>query len=172
MRLDLSPESRVLVDLQATGLLKAVGHDPTLTAHPEATALDLEAPMVVRFSVTGIQVPSDLSASDRSKMLENLRNREVLDAGRFPTIELQARYEGTLDGGKLAGELRVKGEPRRFVMDIQATRDGDTLVATGTWQGTLTELGIKPFRALFGALKLKDWIQLRLDARLKIPSTA
>jgi hypothetical protein len=154
MRLDLSPESRVLVDLQATGLLKAVGHDPTLTAHPQATALDLEAPLVVRFSVAGIEVPSDLSASDGSKMLENLRSREVLD------------------GGKLAGELRVKGEPRRFVMDVRATRDGDTLVAAGTWQGTLTELGIKPFRALLGALKLKDWIRLRVDARLKIPSTA
>ncbi|MGO9835856.1 MAG: hypothetical protein ACLP1X_16765 [Polyangiaceae bacterium] len=171
MRLDLSPESRVLVDLQATGLLKAVGHDPTLTAHPEATTLDLAAPLVVRFSVEGIEVPSHLPESDRSKMLANLR-RDVLDSARFPTVELRGRYDGTLDGGKLTGELLVRGDPRRLAMDVRATREGDTLVATGTWQGTLTELGIKPFRALLGALKLKDWIRLRLDARLKIPSTA
>ena len=162
----------MLVDLQATGLLKAIGHDPTLTARPEAVTIDLEAPFVVRFAVERIEVPSDLSPADRERMLENLRGREVLDAGRFPFLELRGRYDGTLDGGKLAGELVVRGDPRRFSMDVRGGRDGDCLVATGTWQGSLNDLGIKPFRALLGALKLKDWIRLRLDARLKTSSTS
>jgi hypothetical protein len=173
MRLDLTPESRVRVDLQATGLLKAVGHDPTLTVRPEPTGtLDLDAPFVVRFAVERIEAPPDLSASDRERMLENLRGRDVLDAGRFPFIELQGRYDGTMDRGKLSGELLVRGDPRPFAMDVRGTRDGDALVATGTWQGSLTELGIRPFRALMGALKLKDWIRLRLEARFKTSSTS
>ena len=45
-----------------------------------------------------------------------------------------------------------------------------TLVATGTWEGRLTELGIKPFKALLGAIKLDDWVSLRVDARFARPA--
>jgi hypothetical protein len=45
-------------------------------------------------------------------------------------------------------------------------RAGSDLVARGTWEGRLTDLGIKPFRALMGALKLEDWVRLRLEAKL------
>ena len=40
------------------------------------------------------------------------------------------------------------------------------ILARGAWEGRLTDLGIKPFKALLGALKLEDWIRLRLEASL------
>ena len=168
MRLELSADSVVLIDLRATGLLRAVGHDPTLTVHPAATTIDLDAgEVMLRFAVGDIAAPRDIPPSDQEKMVDNLRSAEVLDARRFPVVEVRGRYAGTVEGGKLEGELVVKGQPRRFAMDVHGERDGDGYRATGTWEGTLTQLGIKPFRALLGALKLEDWIRVRVEGRLK-----
>jgi polyisoprenoid-binding protein YceI len=172
MRLILGSESRVLVDLRATGLLRAVGHDPTLLARPEAMELEvgevpLDLPLRVRFRVDGIEPPADVDASDRDKMRDNMRGRDVLDAARFPVIELQARYRGTFERGRLEGELSVRGASRPLGMDVEVVRAGDEHHVRGTWQGRLTDLGIKPFKALMGALRLEDWIRLRLDARLR-----
>jgi hypothetical protein len=169
VRLDLEPASRVLVDLRATGLLRGLGHSPTLSAPCPSLSIDagqgacVDVPVDVRFAAATIQPPSDLSSSDRDRMLENLRGRDVLDAKRSPDIHFRGRYTGTFERGVLAGELTVREAPRRISMDIAIAREGDGLRARGAWEGALTDLGIKPFRALLGALKLDDWIRLRLD---------
>ncbi len=174
MRFDLSADSRVLVDLRATGILKAVGHNPTLTCRPEPASLEaadtagpLDIPVDVRFRADAIAPPEDISASDRDRMRDNLRGAEVLDVARFPNIDLHARYRGTLEGGTLAGDLVVRGVPRPITMEVRVAREGERFVATGVWEGNLTQLGIKPFKALLGALKLEDWVKLRLEARFK-----
>jgi hypothetical protein len=175
MRLELSPESRVLIDLRASGLLRAVGHDPTLCAAARSFSLDapdiggaIDVALDARFPVDSIQPPADLSASDRAQMRDNLRGREVLDAARWPAIDFRGRYRGTLSGGTLSGDLVVRGVARALTLDVALSRDGEAFAASGTWEGSLTRLGIKPFKALLGALKLKDWIRLRLDARLLV----
>jgi hypothetical protein len=169
MRLELLADSRVSIDLRATGLLRAVAHDPTLIAAPEPATMDLDdGSVAVRFPVRDIQPPRDIPESDREKMAENMLGRDVLDAERFATVELRGRYAGTPQGGTLEGDLVVRGKPHRISMEVRATRAGDLFVATGTWQGKLTDLGIKPFKALLGALKLQDWIRLRVEARLRV----
>jgi polyisoprenoid-binding protein YceI len=97
-------------------------------------------------------------------MRENTLGPEVLDAGHHPTLEFRGRYAGTRSSGTLEGELVVRGVPRRFSMGVEVAGSGGKLVATGVWEGRLTDLGIKPFKALLGALKLQDWIRLRLHA--------
>ena len=163
------------MDLRATGILRALGHDPTLVARPEPLPAPLdvgEGPLDlaidVRFAADRIEVPSDMSASDRDRMRDNLRGREVLRVDRFPWIEWRGRYAGTRAGGRLKGDLVLLGVPRptSFDVSVESVETGDAaLVATGAWSGRLTELGIKPFKALMGALRLEDWIRLRLDAR-------
>ena len=100
-------------------------------------------------------------------MGDNLRGREVLDAARFPTIDFRGRYAGSLDAGTLSGELRVRSVARPVSMSIRVAQSAGVLVATGAWEGRLTELGIRPFKALLGAIKLEDWIALRLEARFR-----
>jgi polyisoprenoid-binding protein YceI len=175
MRLSLQDGSRVLIDLRATGLLRAVAHSPTLTARPERVTVDFgdapiegaeaaEATVEATFRADAIEAPADIPASDRAKMGDNLRGREVLDAARFPTVDFRGRYAGSMDAGTLAGELRVRSVARPVSMSIHVSRSAGVLVATGTWEGRLTELGIRPFKALLGAIKLEDWIALRLEA--------
>lgn len=182
MRLDLvTSETRVLVDLRATGLLRAVGHDPTLTVRPEPWATEMtegvdraaiDLPIDVRFDAAAIEPPADMGAADRDKMRDNMRGRDVLDVARYPTIELHGRYVGSLDKGRLSGALHVRGAPRPISMEVRGRASGGsarrTVDVRGQWEGRLSDLGVRPFRALLGALKLEDWIRLRLEASLSV----
>jgi hypothetical protein len=174
MRLDLDPgASRVLIDLRATGPLAVLGHDPTLTVQPAPLSVEvsdsagaaIDLPVELTFPVTSIEPPAGIPGSDREKMRENLLSREVLDAGRFPTITLRGRYAGTLEGGTLGGDVVFMGAPRRLSMSVRVVRDGERLTASGRWDGKLTDLGVKPFKALLGALRLEDRVALRVEAR-------
>jgi hypothetical protein len=175
MRLTWQDGSRLWIDLRATGLLRAVAHSPTLTARPDRVTVELadppnEADVEASFRADAIEAPADIPASDRSKMVENLRSRDVLDARHHPTIDFRGRYVGTLEAGTLSGDLRLRGAPRRLTMTIRVSRRDRALVATGAWEGRLTDLGIRPFKALLGAIKLEDRITLRLDMRFDAPS--
>src|ERR1700734_3043076 len=100
MRFELSPDSRVFIDLRATGLLRAVGHDPAPPARPHPAPLDLDDGQVpLRFSVVDIEPLGDMSEPDRRKLLANLRGADVLYAARFPIVEVRARYAGTIESG-------------------------------------------------------------------------
>ena len=172
MRLELSPDSRVLIELRATGLLRAVGHDPTLVARPEPLVVEvpdgeIDVPVEARFRVGAIEPPSDIDASDREKMRDNMRGREVLDGARFPTVTMRGRYRGNVEHGRLEGELEIRGRAHRVTMEVRVAREAEGLVATGAWEGRLTDLGIKPFKALLGALRLEDWVRLRIDGRFR-----
>jgi hypothetical protein len=171
MRFELTPDTRVFIDLRATGLLRAVGHDPRLSARPEPASIELDDGQVaLRFPVADIEPLGDLSDPDRRKLLAHLRGAEVLYASRYPALEVRARYVGTVESGELRGQLVVRGQARDIALNLRTTQQWDVLVAAGVWEGTLSELGIKPFKALFGALQLKDWIGLRVEARLRAPT--
>lgn len=170
----------VFVALRATGLLRSLAHDPILTARPARVTVDFTepgapAPVEASFDANGIEAPAGITGSDGEKMLDNLRSREVLDAARFPTIAFRGVFTGTLDGGgltggSLAGDLVVKGTARRIAIPVVVSQGADGLVAKGTWEGRLTDLGVKPFKALLGAIKLEDWVSLRVDARFARPA--
>jgi polyisoprenoid-binding protein YceI len=170
MRLRLSLDSRVYIDLRATGVLGALAHSPTLVARPdvldvvaEGDALDVE--LEARVPASAVEPPGDIPARDCEKMRENLLGRQVLDASRFPTLVFRGRYAGSLAGGTLTGQLDVRGAPRRVSIPVALARRNDHYVATGVWEGKLTDLGVAPFKALLGAIRLEDWIRLRLHAR-------
>jgi len=165
--------TRVVVSLRATGILRGLGHNPIMTARPERVSVEVGegdggGRVSAVFRVDGIEPPGDLSVADRDGMLENMRGPDVLDAARFPTITFEGRYRGALEGGTLTGALVVRGASRPISMTVAVLGDGADLVASGEWEGKLTDLGVKPFRALMGALKLDDWIRLRLEARFAV----
>ena len=188
MRLESTAASRVLIDLRATGFLQAIAHSPTLVAHPEPFAVEVEwqgeagggtggqrgegeeqpidVAVDVQLLVAKIQAPASLSAADRAKMVENLRGPDVLDAARFPRVDFHGRYAGTGRAGRLGGELTLRGRAHPVDLEVRLTTEAGEFRVRGAWEGSLTAFGIKPFRALLGALRLDDWIRLRLEASL------
>jgi hypothetical protein len=170
MRFHVLDGSRVSIDLRAAGLLRSLAHSPTLRVSPEAFEVALangEAALVAQFRADAIEVPDGMSEGDGDKMRENLKSPDVLDAKRHPTVEFRGRYAGTIEGGTLAGELVVRGRPARVSMPVRVARQWETFAVDASWEGTLTGLGVKPYKALLGAIKLEDWIRLRLEVRFR-----
>jgi hypothetical protein len=169
MRFELVEPARAFIQLRASGLLGGLGHDPTLAARSEPFAIvmqqdEAEAEVEARFPVDAIEPPADMPRGDRDRMRENLRSPAVLDALRYPAIDLRGRYRGNREGGVLSGDLIVRGVPRPISVSVGVSRDGDRYVVAGCWEGKLTALGVQPFKALLGTLRLKDWIRLRFEA--------
>jgi polyisoprenoid-binding protein YceI len=170
MRLQMADGTHLFIDLKAAGMLKALAHSPTLRVVPEPFTVDVEgdqAVLAVECRVDAIELPDDLSDGDRDKMRENMRSAEVLDAKRFPSVAFRGRYTGNVEGGTLAGDLAIRGAAARVSMPVRVQRQWDMLVADASWEGPLTRLGVKPYKALFGAIKLEDWVRLRLHARFR-----
>lgn len=174
MHIEIRPESRVHIDLRSAGLLRVAGHDPTLSARVPAWTLEVadgavvDLPIDIAFRAQDVEPPATYAPSDRAKMRDNLLGHEVLDARRFPDLTFRGRYVGTLDAGRLSGDLLVRGAPRRIAFEVAGASGDRTLDVHGTWQGRLTELGIKPYAALLGTIRLDDWIRLRLEATFSL----
>jgi polyisoprenoid-binding protein YceI len=174
MDLRLLSSSRAMVDVRSRGIMGALEHELTFTAKATcgaiavATEESIDVPIEASIDVASIDPPQDASRGDREKMLDNLRGPDTLDMKRWPSLTFRGRYEGSLDRGKLAGDLVVRGMPRRVSFDVRVTKSDGGYRADATWEGTLTDLGIKPFAALFGALKLRDWCRIRLELDLAV----
>jgi polyisoprenoid-binding protein YceI len=170
MRLHMVDGTRLFIELKAAGVLRALAHSPTLRVVPKPFAIDLaddQAAVAADFRADAIELPDDMSEGDREKMRDNMRSAEALDVRRFPTVAFRGRYTGSTEGGTLAGDLSIRGVAVRLSMPVRVQRQWDVFAAEASWEGPLTRLGVKPYKALLGAIKLEDWIRLRLEARFR-----
>lgn len=176
MRLELTEESRVRVRLRATGVVRSLmAHDRLLTGRPRLRRLleissgsETDVEVAAELPATSIEpADADLSAGDRRKILTNLRGDRVLDADRHPVIEFSGAYRGGAGAGELRGDVLVRGRPQPIVFDVELSESPESWRAVGSWTGALRELGIKPFKALLGTIRLEDWIRVELDLEFR-----
>jgi hypothetical protein len=169
MDLALSKESRALVEVRSKGIIAALEHHVTFASEVEPFTLSIadegaiDVAVRARVAVAGLEPPTSVPRSDREKMIDNLRGGDVLDMKRNPYLEVAGRYTGTLEGGKLAGDIHLRGVKKPIVFSVTGAREGSIVRVKGVWEGSQTSLGLKPFKALLGALKLEDWAKIRLE---------
>ena len=139
------------------GLLARVGHDLRLSA-PARITREGEA-VVVTVDAASLHVDgamkdgrlTEVSAGDRADIEKALRT-DVLNVARHPQI----RWRGTMDG---RGTLELCG--RSAPLRVPAKAEGDRM--RGEVEFAPSAWGIKPFRALLGALKLQDRVRVVFD---------
>jgi polyisoprenoid-binding protein YceI len=165
----LGPDNSSLrVKTYREGLAAKAGHDlvidvtrwsATVDAGDE-TAVTLEADprsLEVREGLRGVKPLTD---KDRVEIRKNI-DEKVL-GGQPVAFRSTAVRE---DGGRLEveGELTIAGatRPVRAALDV-----GEGGRVSGTIPLTQSEWGIKPYRGLMGALKVRDELEIVLDARL------
>jgi hypothetical protein len=169
MDLSSSKESRALVEVRSKGFIAALEHHVTFSGAIEPFSLSVpdQGPIDVevraRVAVAGLLPPDSVPRGDREKMIDNIRGSDVLDMKRHPYLDLAGRYTGTIERGKLAGDITLRGSRRPIVFDVTGAREGTILRVKASWEGSQTSLGLKPFKALLGALKLEDWARIRLE---------
>ena len=149
------------------GLLSSVAHDLELEL-PDFQVRFNGGDVVATFDLTSIAVlgamveqkpsPKSLNASDRKK-IEQTVHREVLKTRRHPKAELS----GCVIDGQLEGTLTLCGQSAPVtgpVTSVNARATGVVEIKPSMW-------GIKPYSALFGALKLKD--RVRIEYWMDLP---
>jgi polyisoprenoid-binding protein YceI len=162
------PESgRLTVRTGRTGAVAKAGHDLLL----EVTAWD--ATLVV-----GDETTLELNADSTSfKVREGTGGMQALDDGDLANIEQTIDDEVLMRGTiafrstrvtDLADGLSVEG--RLTIRDGTAPAAFDVTVADGRVTAVAairhTDFGMKPYSALFGALKVADEVEVAVDARL------
>ena len=155
------------------GLLARVAHD--LRLHVQRHALQVSAGKVRghceadSLIVDGVMTErgldrAGLSDKDKLTIRETVR-REILHSDVHPRIELEGDVSADASRGtiEVRGTLRVRG--RSSAVHLQLQRRGDQL--QGAFELTPSELGIPPYKALGGAIKLQDRVRVEVTIALE-----
>lgn len=171
---ELGPENATLqVKTYREGMAQKAGHDlvidvtswrATVTSAEDSTPVSVELSadprsLQVRDGHGGAKALSD---KDRGEIRKNIE-KKVLGGD---TIEFQSTGVDRPSGdGRLqvSGELRLAGTSRPVSCELTMAQDGRI---EGVVPLKQSEWGIKPYTALMGALKVRDDVEIVLDAKL------
>jgi hypothetical protein len=166
----LGPDNGTLtVRTGRTGAVAKAGHDLLLEVTAWSATLDAGDPaameltadatsLKVREGTGGMQTLDD---GDRAN-IEQTIDDEVLR--REPITFLSTLVTATADGLSVQGELTLLGTTRPVAFEV-AVADGRVSAVAVVRQ---TDFGMKPYSALFGALKVADEVKVAIDAELSI----
>jgi polyisoprenoid-binding protein YceI len=159
---------RMLVKTYREGVAAKVGHDLVIeVTRWEATVTGGDAPSIsltadprsleVRSGERGVKPLTD---KDRVEIRKNI-DEKVLGGSPISFASTGARSEG----GRLVvdGDLTMGGSTRPVSMTLEEGADG---TLAGTISLVQSEWGIKPYRGLMGALKVRDDVEVVVEARL------
>jgi polyisoprenoid-binding protein YceI len=156
------------------GMAAMAGHDLVIdvteweatveiAADPAGSTIELSADprsLQVREGLRGVKPLSD---RDRVEIRKNI-DEKALGGQPIRFRSSAVRRVGDGDGGRLAveGELTIAGATRPVAAELDVDADGRV---HGTVPLTQSAWGIKPYRGLMGALKVRDELEIVIDAR-------
>lgn len=171
-RYRLGTESgRIILRTSRDGLAATAGHDLTidvprwsgeLTVAEDKTPASLEAridlgALTVREGTGGIK-----PLTDRDRREIAVTARRLLASDQHPeAVFTAARFEPSADGGVIEGNLTLRGVTRPLRLQVTQASPGKYR-ATGSI--VQSAYGIKPYTAFFGALKVRDAIEVEVEA--------
>jgi polyisoprenoid-binding protein YceI len=169
-------DGRLLLRTYRSGLAAQAGHDLTieltrwsgdldpgdgddLSQASLEIRIDMEA-MVVREGRGGVK-----PLTDRDRREIAVTGRKQVEAGRFPEATFVAEKfepDGS-GGGAISGTLTLHGQSRPLRLQVSRTGE-DRYRATASI--VQSEFGIKPYSGMFGALKLRDAVDVEAEVDL------
>jgi polyisoprenoid-binding protein YceI len=150
------------------GLLGKLGHDLRLSL----SRFDIRArgsEIVAQFEPSSLSVDGAVvngrvdasvpSAADRKKIHDTLCS-EVLRTREHPEVRLQARTTSRVPPYRISGTLTLCGVSRTINLVLEDK--GERLI--GALEINPSHWGVKPYRALGGALRVSDRVIVSIDA--------
>lgn len=165
----LRPEqAECRVSVFREGALSRVGHDVMLRFGKLSLEIGDDDAMKAEFDVASLEVvgalehgkvrPHVLSAKDQRDIAGNVR--KVLQPERYPKAKFEStEVEATDDGYRISGMLSLCGRTRRLDL-VARRREGKAVVETTLQQ---PDFGIKPFKALLGALRIQPGVRVEMS---------
>ena len=170
----LGPDNATLsVRTGRVGAAAKAGHDlvihvtswsATLVADedPTKTSVELTADAMSLKVIEGTGGMQALGSDDIAN-IEQTIDEEVLKHQEIKFRSTGVRPGGTADRISVEGKLTIVGTTNPIVFDL-ATGENGALSATAVV--TQTVWGMKPYSALFGALKVADEVEVAIDGQL------
>ncbi len=167
------PNARLTVRTARRGAASKAGHDLRIEVQTWGATLQIDAePARSVFELTadsrsfrvleGTGGVKPLGDKDKDSIVQTV-NDEILKGTSITFRSTAVRPEG--DGRfHVTGDLEILNGINLIAFDIQV-EDGGRV--TGSATVTQSQWGIKPYTALFGALKLADDVQLDVDGTLQ-----
>jgi polyisoprenoid-binding protein YceI len=167
-------DSRFTVQAFATGLLSAMGHNPTIGIRDFSGEVNFSPAALegngfhLRIQAASLTVEDDISDKDRRE-IERAMNQQVLEVSRFPEIVYDApavsveKIGDSLYTARLDGSLSLHGVTQRLPITTRIAVFGTMLRASGNFTLKQSDYGIKPFSFARGALKLKDEVKFGFE---------
>jgi polyisoprenoid-binding protein YceI len=166
--------SRFTVRAFATGILSAMGHDPTIGIRDFSGEMTFDPEQLkagsfkLSIKSSSLSVQDDISDKDRREM-ERLMNEQVLETSQFPLIAYEApnisvtKMGDSLFSAKLDGKLTFHGVARSESITARVALMGSMIRASGEFSLSQSNYAIKPVSVAGGALKLRDEIKLSFE---------
>jgi len=159
-------------------VVSVAGPKGTIRYAPGARGSSVELTVPVRALIVdnpalrraeGKDFSSQPSKSDISGTRANMLSKKLLNAARFPTIAIKGTLApgATSAGATLNVSVKILGRTRNVSLPVRLKLSGNVLEASGSRRLTHGQLGLKPFSALFGALKVADRMDLKYRIRAK-----
>lgn len=166
--------SRFTVRAFASGMLSALGHNPTLAIRDFSGEADFDpanlgpASLHLEIRASSLEVTDDISSKDRRE-IESTMNEKVLESAKYPTIAFDAkgvaatmpsegRYQVNLNG-----TLSLHGAQGSVPVAAQFSLTGNMLRASGEFSLLQSDYGIPLVSVAGGALKVKDELKFKFD---------
>ncbi len=167
------PNARLTVRTSRRGAASKAGHDLLIEVQSWGATVQIDAdPARSVFELTadsrsfkvleGTGGVKPLGETDKDSIVHTI-NDEILKGTSITFRSTAVRPDG--DGRfHVTGDLEILNGINLVAFDVQI---GDDRRVTGSATVTQSEWGIKPYTALFGALKLADDVQLAVDGTLQ-----
>lgn len=158
----------------ATGILSAMGHNPTIGIRDFSGGVDFSPESLqgsgfsLSVNTASMSVQDDISDKDRRE-IERMMNDQVLETAKYPEVLYEApivsiaKLGESLYTANLDGNLTLHGITRRRPITARIALYGAMLRASGDFTLDQSDYQIKPFSFAGGALKLKDQIKLTFE---------
>ena len=183
-------QSEIRFLVYRAGALANLGHNHVIAFHPlrgwvvwavppARSALRLEFPVESALvdepamrREEGADFPGEIETDAKSSTLHNLLSEAMLDAAHYPLVVVGG--SAVADGAGLAGDgpgqlfmplrFTVAGHDSTVNVPVTVERSGARMTASGHFDVKQSELGLKPFSILLGALQVQD--QMRVKFRI------
>jgi polyisoprenoid-binding protein YceI len=166
--------SRFTVQAFATGLLSALGHNPTIAIRDYDGEIQFtpetfdHASVRLTVRTNAMEVVDEMKNDDRKK-LEQVMYDQVLEPSRFPTAVYESRQmtvqKDNADQWRVhvTGELSFLGVMQSHSFDARVAHMGTIMRIVGQFPLRQSDYGIKPVSFAGGALRLKDELKFNFE---------
>jgi polyisoprenoid-binding protein YceI len=181
-----APDSLLTLVVYRGGTLASAGHNHVIASHdltgtiyvaadPLQSSFELHVPVVsftvdefaLRAQQASADFPPAVSEGAKQGTRHNMLGSALLDAENSPEIVLRAlRMEKTGDTESALARVQctVRGQARTLAIPVHYEIRGAELTVSGDTSLRQSDLGLKPFSAMLGALQVQD--EMRVSFRI------